>query len=320
MQLFDTNYVVAAEPIDPAFVGTLQEYFDHCVTRLSIKSPTAPYNVIVSDSKPPSNQGLLLLGGTKIYVWDEDQATYVPANISDSLFAPGTGKAVFTVDEGNFIWKNPTDFATWLGMGIGSLTPGAAGTIAYSNGTVNAWGIPETALTAKSVSVSKLKCEAADAGKFPQAQGDGSVVWAATGTARGQIASVESSVLPSSGDDVSIPRPAGAVLLQAKLVAVASPLFTGYANGNAAGDYGWLVGDEVDLGSVDLESGSGSRLAAFNVITSAAGDAWIVFRKFSLNGEASQNHLEVVNRSNPTGAPVYVNTASGKWKIVLRYL
>lgn len=314
MQLYDTNYVLAAEPLDPAFVGTLQEYFDHCVARLSIKSPTAPYNVIVSDSKPLSNQGLLLLGGTKVYVWDEDVPGYVPADIVDSLYAPGTGKAVFTVDGGVLSWKNPSDLLTWLAFGIGSLTPGAAGTIAYSNGTTNAWGIPETALPAKSVSIGKVKCEAADAGKFAQAQADGSVIWATTGSARGQVTSVESLTLPVAGEDVEITRPSGAVRLEAKLVATADNMFAGCVDASATpGNYGWTIGEEVDILAVDLESGSGGRVRAFNVIDGSA--KWYVHRKSLIGGSG---YLELARRDSSTGKVAYMDAS--KWKIVIRYL
>lgn len=313
MQLYDTNYVIAAEPIDPAFVGTLQQYFDHCVARMSIKSPTAPYNVIVSDSKPQSNQGLLLLGGTKLYVWDEDQSSYVPANIGDSLFAPGTGKAVFTVDDGSFIWKTPSDFISWLNVGIGSLTPGAAGTIAYSNGTANAWGTPEVALTAKSVSIAKLKCEAADAGKFAQAQADGSVLWSTTGSARGQTAVTPEATVPADGGFVEIPRPDGAIALDIYLVAKASPLFTGIDGSTAPGDYGYVVGEELSIYSPDTDSGAGARVTSFDVIKQAS--KWIIHHRYDLGGVG---HTQVGNRQTPTGNPVDLNL--GNWKIVIRYL
>lgn len=313
MQLFDTNYVIAAEPIDPAFVGTLQEYFDHCVARMSIKSPTAPYNVIVSDSKPQSNQGLLLLGGTKVYVWDEDQSAYVPANITDSLFAPGTGKAVFTVDDGNFIWKTPSDFVSWLNFGIGSLTTGAAGTIAYSNGTINAWGTPEVALVAKSISIAKLKSEAADAGKFAQAQADGTVLWSTTGSARGQVAVTAEATVPADAASVEITRPDGAVALDICLVAKASPLFTGISGSTAPGDYGYVVGEELSIFSPDTGVGDGARITAFDVIKQSA--KWIIHRRHDFSGAGG---VQVGNRLTPTGTPVDLNL--GNWKIIIRYL
>lgn len=313
MQLYDTNYVLAAEPIDPAFIGTPQEFFDHMVLRLSIKSPTAPYNVVVSDSTPLSNQGLLLLGGTKIYVWDEGQSKYVPANITDSLYAPGTGKAIFTSEDGQLEWRTPSDFLLWLSLGLGNLTPGAAGTIAYSNGATNLWGTPDVALPAKSVAVAKLKCEAADAGKYAQAQADGSVLWAALGSARSQVGSVEELTWPTVGAGKQIARPSGAVRLQVRAVATASDMFSGVVGAaSTPGSYGWSVGDEVELDEIDLEVGSASRVTAFNVVDSAA--YWTVHRKYISGGQ----YLELARRDSPTGNPAYMDLT--KWKIVIRYL
>lgn len=310
MQLFDTNLVIAAEPIDPAFVGTPQEFFDHTVERMSIKSPSPLYTVVVADSAPLSNQGLLLLGGLKPYAWDEDQSKYVPVDITDSLDVEPADKYVLVSDAGTWLWKKSTDFFTWIGATIASLTAGAAGTIAYSNGTTNAWGTPDNALPTKSVAITKLKCDAADANKFAMGNADGSVTWSAVGSARGQFLETAEYSLPTKGTTLTIPRPAGARFVQAVLVAKASPLFIGVQDNAVTGDYGYSVSEEVDIFSADEAVGDGVRWRAFNIATSAS--SWFVIRQKDSGGTSG---TELIKRDS-SGNPPEINDANWKIKII----
>lgn len=312
MTLFDTNLVVAGEPIDPAFIGTPQQYFDHMLERMSVKSPSPLYTVVVADSKPLTNQGLLLLGGLKPYVWDEDTAQYVPANISDSLYAPTTGKAIFTVTDNVFAWKTPADFWTWSAPTIANLAAGANGTIAYSNGTINAWGTPTVALPAKSVPVTKLVCEAADAGKFAQGQADGTVIFSSVGSARGQFLETAEYALPTKGTTLTIPRPAGAQLVRVVAVAKTTTLFLGIQGNGVAGDYGYTLGEEIEIWSFDEAGGSSSRLRAFNVATSAG--SWYVIRQKDFGVTSG---TELIKR-DASGDPAEINDAN--WRIKAIYV
>lgn len=76
---------IQAAPLDPAFTGTPQAFFDALIRRMRIVSPDGFYGVVVSDTEPSSNQGIWLRDGTKIYVWDNTERKYVPADITDSL-------------------------------------------------------------------------------------------------------------------------------------------------------------------------------------------------------------------------------------------
>ena len=127
----DTNLIVVVAPLDPAFVGTPQEFVDHIVERTSIKSPSGFFNVVIADAAPISNQGLLLLGGLKPYAWDTGTSQYVPVDITDSLYVEPAGKWVLTSDNGTWQWKSISDLFTWGSVGIGSLVAGAPGTIGW---------------------------------------------------------------------------------------------------------------------------------------------------------------------------------------------
>lgn len=259
MQLFDTNFVIAAEPMDPAFVGTPQEYFDHIAERMSIKSTSPLYTVVVSDSAPLSNQGFLLLGGLKLYVWNENLSQYQPADITDSLYAPTSGKYVFTVDAGVLTWKVNTAFASWIGLGIGDLTAGPAGTISYSNGAINAWGPPDTALPVKSVAVTKLKCDSggADDGKVATGQADGSVAWETPVTFLHGTTS--EYAVPAAGGKLDLPHSLGAMPSLVRVVAVCQAPIDGY-----------LEDDEIDISGISADLNAGDEDSVAYTVSSSA--------------------------------------------------
>ena len=296
--LFDTNLVVAAAPLDPAFNGTLQEYADHVVRRLTIKSTVGFYTVIVSDTKPLSNQGFLLLGGTKPYAWDENTASYEPVDISDSLGAPVSGKHIFTVENGVIDWTAAADVFTWLNFTVANIPPGAAGTLIYSNGAASAWGAPSVALPDASVPVGKLQATGADNGKVATVVA-GVVQYAAPASSL-TFGETAEYTLPTKGTSVDIARPTDAKLLRVVLVCKTN---------NA----GRVVGEEVEISSVMEEAGSGARMVAFSVETAISGTAWRVAR---MKDWSTASGTEVVDLAG--GSPVEIT--DGNWKLKAYYL
>lgn len=309
MVTYPTNLTLALANLDPAFFGTPQQFSEHLISRLSIVALTQNYGISIVSALPVANEGPVLLGGTKLYVWYETLSKYGPLDIVDSLSVNASGKYVLTTDAGVLAWKSVADLWAWASIGIANLAPGAAGTIAYSNGTVNAWGAPDVALPAKSVRVTKLLADPADVGKYPTAQSDGSVQWTPLGSARGQVVQTTEVDIPTTaGNGVSIVRPAGAIILECLLVAKTTPLFVGGSN------YGWAVGEEVDVLGIEQDAGSASRAAAFTVVRQSG--YWVVHRNRSPNGGTVPPLLP--NREDLNSNPIPIDTT--KWKIIIRYL
>lgn len=80
-----TNLRLEGAPLSPSFRGTPAEFYAELVRLLRIVSPDGHYGIVVSDVEPESNQGLWLKDGTKLYVWSDDEARYVPADITDGI-------------------------------------------------------------------------------------------------------------------------------------------------------------------------------------------------------------------------------------------
>lgn len=311
MTTYPSNLILRLSALDPGLETTPQGYAEHLVDRLEVRSTSQTYGTSIVSSLPVSNIGPVLLGGLKWYVWDEGSSTYVPVDITDSLAAPATSKYVLTSDTGVVAWKSAVDFWTWFGLTASNIAPGAAGTLIYSNGAASAWGVPDVALTAKSVAITKLKSEAADAGKIATAQSDGSVAWSASATARGQFNRTAETDLPNDGEGEPVLRPSSATRgARAWLVAKTSPLFVGI-NGGAAtpGDYGWSVGEEVAIEAVDLELSDGARGSAFTLIQKPA--EWVLFSNHDYGN--SNAYLELPRRDVTTGSPVVIDRTKWKW-------
>jgi hypothetical protein len=83
----ETPFRLRSAILDPAFEGGPQDLLAEFIRLTEVVSPTGFYGVISSDSLPSSNVGLVLLGGTKPYVWSQTQNEYIPADLSDSLVA-----------------------------------------------------------------------------------------------------------------------------------------------------------------------------------------------------------------------------------------
>lgn len=302
MTTYPSNLILRLSALDPGLETTPQGYAEHLVDRLEVRSTSQTYGTSIVSSLPVSNIGPVLLGGLKWYVWDEGSSTYVPVDITDSLAAPATLKYVLTSDTGVVAWKSAADFWAWFGLTASNITPGAAGTLIYSNGAASAWGAPDVALPAKSVAISKLKAEAADAGKIATAQSDGSVSWSATSTARGQFSRTAEADLPNDGEGEPAIRPTSATRgARAWLIAKTSPLFVG-------GDYGWSVGDEVPIECVDVEGGSGARLVGLYLIQKPA--EWVLFRQHDTGGSGS---LQLGRRDVSNQNPVDIDPTKWKW-------
>jgi len=80
-----TNLRLEAAPLSPAFRGTPSAFFAELLRLTRIVSPDGYYGIVVSDVEPESNQGLWLKNGTKLYVWSDDEAAYIPADITDGI-------------------------------------------------------------------------------------------------------------------------------------------------------------------------------------------------------------------------------------------
>lgn len=304
MTTYPSNLILRLSALDPGLETTPQGYAEHLVDRLEVRSTSQTYGTSIVSSLPVSNIGPVLLGGLKWYVWDEGSSTYVPVDITDSLKAPATLKYVLTSDTGIVTWRDPAAFWAWFGLTAASIAPGAAGTLIYSNGAASAWGIPDVALPAKSVAISKLKAEAADAGKIATAQSDGSVSWSATSTARGQFSRTAEADLPNDGEGEPAIRPTSATRgARAWLVAKTSPLFVG-------GDYGWSVGDEIPIECVDVDGGSSSRLVGLYLIQKPA--EWVLFRQHG-DGVLYLGRRDVSNALQAAIDPT-------KWKWFVEYV
>jgi hypothetical protein len=75
-------------PLPTNFVGKPQAFAEAIVARLKFETDDEFTTFVISDSLPSSDQGPVLLGGTKWYVWDANAAEYIPLDISDSFTPP----------------------------------------------------------------------------------------------------------------------------------------------------------------------------------------------------------------------------------------
>jgi hypothetical protein len=108
MAINDTQLVIQAAPVDPAFEGNLQELVNHIVERLRIVAPFGISTFVIGTQIPTSDQGPLFLitsTGTSLWVWDDNAKTYVPLDISPS------SQSIYAVSQ-----TQPTDSSVliWL--------------------------------------------------------------------------------------------------------------------------------------------------------------------------------------------------------------
>lgn len=300
-----TNLILRIAAIDPTFSGTPQEFVDHFVERAEILSPSGFFNVIIADVAPNSNEGLLLLGGTKIYVWSTKDSKYVPADITDSLYAPSipdvlTGKWVLVSEGGVWFWKKASEFMTWLGVtGLSNIPLGPSGTILSSLATVD-WRIPAQAIPNASVPVWKLQATVENVNQSPKVNPDGTVSWAAQPTLAASVKQTALQDIPTTLANVTVTfaRPAGAVLLRVVLVKVSSePASVNYP-----------INDEIDVAYVDTVSENGILWSSFVVAESVT--SWTLIRMFA-GGLAN---LRVPQRPASTSTDYFVYIDPAHWK------
>jgi hypothetical protein len=75
-------------PLPTNFKGKPQAFAEAIVARLKFVTDDEFTTFVISDSLPANDQGPVLLGGTKWYVWNPDDSEYVPLDISDSFTPP----------------------------------------------------------------------------------------------------------------------------------------------------------------------------------------------------------------------------------------
>lgn len=87
-ELYKTNLYLQGAPLPQGFRGTPQQWYEAILERMRIVAPFGFSTIVVGSLKPTSNQGPWLKDGIKWYVWDEDEADYIPLNITDSEKSP----------------------------------------------------------------------------------------------------------------------------------------------------------------------------------------------------------------------------------------
>lgn len=79
---------VQASALPPNWKGRPQEFLQAIAERLTVVFPEGQSTFVISDTEPSSDQGPWLKGGTQWWVYDEDDKSYVPLDISASETAP----------------------------------------------------------------------------------------------------------------------------------------------------------------------------------------------------------------------------------------
>lgn len=80
-----TQFIIVGSPVDPAFRGTPQQFFEHILDRMRILAPFGVTTFVQGSQMPATNQGPWLKDGTQWWVWDDSSKTYIPLDISASL-------------------------------------------------------------------------------------------------------------------------------------------------------------------------------------------------------------------------------------------
>jgi len=88
MALKATNLTIQMAPIPATFKGNPQDLAVAMLQRMKILSPSGSSFIFEGDTKPTSNVGPWLKGGTQWYVWDYTINDYVPLDISPSFTIP----------------------------------------------------------------------------------------------------------------------------------------------------------------------------------------------------------------------------------------
>lgn len=85
MPVQQTSLVIKAAPLPPNFRGDPQAFFEAIVARMKIVSPFGFTSFVIGGAEPTSNEGPWLKNGLQWWIWSDDQAKYIPQDLSASL-------------------------------------------------------------------------------------------------------------------------------------------------------------------------------------------------------------------------------------------
>lgn len=100
-----TNLYLRLRAINPNFKGDPQQFAEAIAAAMEIVAPFGITTFVTGATQPISNQGPWLKDGKEWWVWDDDQSTYIPLTIDNSL--PNfyyAQQATPPTNEGIFIW------------------------------------------------------------------------------------------------------------------------------------------------------------------------------------------------------------------------
>ena len=105
MAVTRTNLYLRLRALNPNFKGSPQEFAEAFAAALEIVAPFGLTTFVIGATQPVSNQGPWLKDGVEWWVWDDDQTTYVPLDVTNSL--PDfyyVQEATPPTDAGIYIW------------------------------------------------------------------------------------------------------------------------------------------------------------------------------------------------------------------------
>lgn len=113
MALKATNLTIQMGALPATFRGNPQDLAVAMLARMKILSPDGSSFIFTGDTKPTSNVGPWLKGGTQWYVWDSTINDYVPLDVSPSITAPYWFQAGLPSGTNPPLWfkteKDPSD-------------------------------------------------------------------------------------------------------------------------------------------------------------------------------------------------------------------
>ena len=111
MALNKTNLVLKGAPLPVDFRGTLQEFYEELVRRLSILSPVGTNFFFVGGTEPNSDVGPWLntsQGVGEWWIFSQSEGRYVPISIASSL------PQLFFIQDTNPGTPGPDDPVIWI--------------------------------------------------------------------------------------------------------------------------------------------------------------------------------------------------------------
>jgi hypothetical protein len=120
MPLKATNLTIQMSPLPATFRGNPLDLATQMILRMKILSPSGSSFIFEGDTKPTSNVGPWLKGGTQWYVWDSAINDYVPLDISPSFVIPYWIGASQPSGVNPVLWLQTTKDATDVDPNFGS--------------------------------------------------------------------------------------------------------------------------------------------------------------------------------------------------------